>query len=349
MGEYRGGKMKKPLFCIAAVMFFLTPLAAQTITVTSPDTGTDHVGGWCVGSTHEITWTSSGVNQPLTIALRHAGSAPDAAPALVIASGEANDGSFSWTIPASVAPGSYFIRIRTDDATVRGDGQNFTIHAAPAITVTSPNFSAWTIPEPITITWSFACGNQEKLTIALRYRDSAPDAAPVAVIATGVPAFPGVLSWKVPADVKPGIYVIRVRTDDASVVGESKPFKIPGIWLRSPNGGEEWRIGERKRISWYVWGWDETVRVELWQDGKLKGIISRGRLGRDQGIWWDKVGKLLNGVKADVSDKCKILIIREGLLVRPPPPESLYEDESDDFFSIRRLFDLHVPDHKKLN
>jgi len=33
--------------------------------------------------------------------------------------------------------------------------------------------------------------------------------------------------------------------------------------------------------------------------------------------------------------------------VRPPPPEGLYEDESDGFFSIRRKL-ISVPGHKKI-
>ena len=118
--------MKKTQWILlAAALASSTAAWGQSITVNSP--ATDH--DWCIGSTLAITWTRSGVMQEsVTIALRYAGSAPDAAPALVIATGEANDLEYgSWRIPDTVTPGSYFLRVRTDDATVRGDGPLFRI------------------------------------------------------------------------------------------------------------------------------------------------------------------------------------------------------------------------------
>lgn len=49
--------MKKAIL-IAAVIVFATLLSAQSITVTSPN-GNE---GWVKGSTHDITWTTSGIN-----------------------------------------------------------------------------------------------------------------------------------------------------------------------------------------------------------------------------------------------------------------------------------------------
>jgi hypothetical protein len=124
--------MKKILLVTAIVTLTLNvALWSQTITVTSPSTGNE----WCVGSTYSICWTKSG-DMPATvdILLRAVGSPATADPVLVIASGEANDGSYPWMIPHSAAPGDYFIRVRTVDAGVVGDGSNFKIISCAART-----------------------------------------------------------------------------------------------------------------------------------------------------------------------------------------------------------------------
>ena len=122
--------MKKILLVSMGVLLLLAPLAAQQIVVIMMGGGDGVPIQWCPGGSYTIHWRALGSMQAtVTIALRYAGSAPDAAPALVIATGEANDEYFSWAIPFSVAPGDYFIRVRTDDATVIGDGGTFTIGA----------------------------------------------------------------------------------------------------------------------------------------------------------------------------------------------------------------------------
>jgi hypothetical protein len=124
MGLDPGGEMKKAFRFSFVLWLIAAPLAAQSITVTSPAAGVP----WDIGGTYTIAWTKTGTMQAtVAIRLRSAGSSESDPAALTIANGEANDGSYTWTIPASVAPGSYFIRVRTDDSTVIGDSGTFTI------------------------------------------------------------------------------------------------------------------------------------------------------------------------------------------------------------------------------
>jgi hypothetical protein len=127
-----------------------------------------------------------------------------------------------------VAPGDYFVRVRTEDATVRGDGPVFTIYNVPTILVKSPNGGTWTKGHTYTIQWKKACAMQNSVTIALRFAGSAPDAAPALVIATGEPNDESYPSWTIPNDgsIATGDYSIRVRTDDATVRGDSAIFHI---------------------------------------------------------------------------------------------------------------------------
>jgi len=116
-----------------------------TITVTSPNGGES----WAPGSTHLITWTwtgSPGAN--VKIELLKAGVSVGTAVAST-----PNDGSYSWTISSTRAPGTdYKIRVSSTTAAASdtSDG-TFTIGSGPSptstITVTSPTggerWSVW--------------------------------------------------------------------------------------------------------------------------------------------------------------------------------------------------------------
>jgi hypothetical protein len=273
----------------------------------------------------------------MTIALRFAGSAPDAAPALVIASGTANDGSFEWTIPASVAPGDYFLRVRTDDATVKGDGPVFKIVSSPAIIVKRPTANGEFClgdDSNVKIKWDTACTMQGTVTITLRTAGSATDAAPALVIATGE-ANDGFFSWTVPASVAPGDYFIRVRTDDATVIGDGEIFKIkecdPSLKLLAPNGGEDWRIGDSRSIAWKKAGWSGKVKLILMYKGEYMGDIARNVPGEPSIYNW-QVGTLLSGNPVNPRKGYRVRVVREY-----PGPVSMamtLMDWSDGDFTI---------------
>ena len=115
--------MKKTIIVFSLLALF-APVFGQTITVTSPK----EEDSWRTGTEHAIAWTKSGAMQAtVAIRLRAAGSLESDPATLAIADGTANDGYFSWKVPGSVAPGSYFIRVRTVDSSVTGDSATFKI------------------------------------------------------------------------------------------------------------------------------------------------------------------------------------------------------------------------------
>ncbi|MCP4217293.1 MAG: hypothetical protein GY765_21800 [bacterium] len=81
-----------------------SPLATGTgIVVTSPNGGEN----WTAGSTHSVSWTSSGVTGNVTIALYKGGSLDSS-----IATTPVSGGVYSWTIPAGTTLGTdYKVRI----------------------------------------------------------------------------------------------------------------------------------------------------------------------------------------------------------------------------------------------
>ena len=93
---------------------------SQTITVTSPAAG----AVWKQGETKVIQWTNAGqTGANVRITLRVPG---QTGAALEIVQSTPNTGSYSWTVPTSVAPGTYTLRVRST-VPVQGDSGEFQI------------------------------------------------------------------------------------------------------------------------------------------------------------------------------------------------------------------------------
>jgi Kre9/KNH-like N-terminal Ig-like domain len=106
-----------------ALLFFLAGIgSAQTITVTQPGAGVI----WNIGGTYVIQWTPTGPTQPAVKIMLWQGSTN----VLDIVASTPNNGSYSWTIPAAVAPGSYKVRVRAIGANTLGIGAAFNIAGA---------------------------------------------------------------------------------------------------------------------------------------------------------------------------------------------------------------------------
>ncbi|MCJ7525909.1 MAG: hypothetical protein MUP71_11925, partial [Candidatus Aminicenantes bacterium] len=146
--------MKKTILIIALIGVFFGALSAQQITVTNPVQGSSREAGkLCV-----ITWTKTGVmGDRVLIRLRNTGGI-----ALDITLDTENNGLFCWTIPATQAPGQYYVRVKTleDSAAsspVSGDSGVFTIipYTPQSLMVNAPHGGEnWEIGSTQPITWT---------------------------------------------------------------------------------------------------------------------------------------------------------------------------------------------------
>ena len=190
-------KMKRTI-CIAALAAFALCLAlpGQVITVTSPTA----VDDWCIGTTYSVTWTKSGaMPNRVTVRLRRAGSDNSEPAVEVIANETDNNGTCRWPIPASVAAGEYFIRVKTvgspaGTSEVSGDSPNFTIMAcagpepSPArIIVSEPDAGEeWCLGGTYTIRWRITGRSAASVDIRLRRAGSTTGDEAAAAIATSI-------------------------------------------------------------------------------------------------------------------------------------------------------------------
>ncbi len=109
----------------------------QTITVTSPAAG----AVWKKGEARAIQWTKQGeTGASVRIVLRAPG---QTAAVLEIADPAPNSGSFAWTIPDSVAAGTYVIRVRSKtNNQATDDSDQFQIKEKDGAAPLKPTYSA---------------------------------------------------------------------------------------------------------------------------------------------------------------------------------------------------------------
>ena len=144
-----------------------------TITVSAPNGGES----WVQGSTHAITWTSTGdIGSNVKIEVLKAGSVVQ-----TLSSSDLNDGTYTWTIStARVAGADYQIRITstTNAAVTDSSNANFAITSGtttPSMTVTTPNGGeSWQRGTAQTVTWSYTGSLGSNVNIALFRGDSLP-------------------------------------------------------------------------------------------------------------------------------------------------------------------------------
>ncbi|HOZ50153.1 MAG TPA: GPI anchored serine-threonine rich family protein [Candidatus Hydrogenedentes bacterium] len=147
----QGYNIRVQSFTDASIRDFgpLFSIIRPPLLVTAPNGGEV----WTKGSAYAITWTSISevVGLDVRIGLH------DGAEFLFwISRRTANDGEYTWMVPADVAVGDkYRIRVQSfSDASIRDySDQRFSVEAPPLM-VTAPNGrETWTIGETYTITW----------------------------------------------------------------------------------------------------------------------------------------------------------------------------------------------------
>ncbi|MFC1999232.1 fibronectin type III domain-containing protein [Chloroflexota bacterium] len=230
---------------------FTIDTAPPAVTVTSPNGGEY----WAGGSSHDITWSAVDANfGPTPVTLEYY----DGSDWVEIATGEANDGSYAWTVPGlNISTAS--VRVTADDLVGHSGSDesdaDFTIDSInPSITVTSPNGGeSWAGGSSHDITWSASDDNFGDTPITIEYYNGSG----WITVATGE-ANDGSYTWTVP---EISISTARVRitaTDLAGNTGTDESdadFAIVTaavVTVTSPNGGEYWAGGSTREITWWA-------------------------------------------------------------------------------------------------
>ncbi len=225
------------------------------ITVTSPN------GGEVLelGSSHNITWTSSGGGS-VGIDLYEGGSYKD-----TIVSGITNTGSYPWTVNSDLA-GDYRIRVyRTPETSIYDESNaNFTIEQ---IGVSAPTGGTFALGGAVNIEWSSSRAGNVNIDLykgGTLFSNIASDTAN-----------DGAYTWTIPGGQTLGTdYSVRVSHDGNSAINsQSGTFVIEGLTVTSPNGGEVLKLGASANITWASTGAND-VRIDLYKGGYYINTIA---------------------------------------------------------------------------
>ena len=213
--------------------------SGKSITVTSPNGGEN----WKVGTTQNITWTSSNVtNVKLEYSIDNGTSWTQ-----IVASTAASAGSYSWTVPNEPSTNCKVRVSDAGDATVTDQSNAvFTIYT-PTVTVISPNGGEyWKVGTNKNITWT----SSNVTNVKLEY--SVDNGSNWTTIIASTAANTGNYSWAIPNSTTSTALVRVTDTSDNTVKDQSDGnftiYSQPEIL--SPNGGENWKVGTEQNIRW---------------------------------------------------------------------------------------------------
>ncbi|MEN8222856.1 MAG: Ser-Thr-rich GPI-anchored membrane family protein [Acidobacteriota bacterium] len=284
-----------------------------------------------------ISWGSTGtVHENVSIEAIPEG---NPAGAMIIVAGTPNDDFYEWRNPGDLTgAGRFFIRVKTSDGAVWGDSRIFEILPPPApfvqISVTGPGEGGnWNVGSPRMIYWRKDGPMAENVKIELLNHTGS---ALIRTI-TANTANDGSEHWVVPRDHAAGRYIMRVKTVDNEVTGDSGIFNITRpddpatdprtradpdetppddrdprtpilpervIKIKFPDKNSIWKRGKNVEIIWSKGpATAARVRIELWKTGSLQtsGTISERAANNGKFKW--KVPNIVSGGKFIVKIK----------------------------------------------
>ena len=237
--------MKKMMCAIGLVAVFGGTLAGATITITTPHGGET----WSVGDTIPIAWAAEGTLQVcVNILLFQNGSK-----VMEIAMHTPNNGHYSWTVPAGVAPGSYNIRMWTADDVITALSGSFMIVKKAVVEIPPNTKPAIPLPRLVISDVKVGC-TSDGFVITFGYKNAGSGALPRASEMPAKPTF-------------------RVLVD-SRVIGSGNLFipdtpAPPGWSVDTFHGGViPYLPGTNMNFSWFI-GNIVTVKIN---ENKVNGM-----------------------------------------------------------------------------
>ena len=271
------------------------------ITVTSPNGGENLK----VGSSHNITWTSTGPIGNVKIEY-----CTTDRPWMEIISSTPNDGTYTWTVPA-FASENFLVRVsETDGQPSDVSDAVFTISFPTSITITSPNGGeCWQVGSIQTITWT---SHETPGWVSIQYSTDNGNSWKNITYSTNDD---GQYNWTVPNEPS-GNCLVRIKcsgnvSDDSDA--EFSIYLDSMIKVTSPNGGENLQAGSSHQITWTSAGPVGNVKIGYSTDNGNSWTDIAPSTANDGSYNWTvpnipstnclvRVSEAADGTPADISD-----------------------------------------------
>jgi hypothetical protein len=310
--------MKKSFSLIAVLLLALAPLAAQTVTVTSPNGGES----WPIGLANQITWNSTNAGSAVVnITLRNAaGKVGDIKIGVAL-----SKGSWTWPSVGTLADGTvveargdYVVRISivgmqtNDDSNAPFAITGTAPPSQPSINVTEPNGWWWRQHVQREITWNYANAGNATVNITLRQGKPGTYAGD---IKTSVPLSAGRWMWndvgklengtqvpdRVDYYVRVGIVGYPTYSDSGLVPITDEQSGPPSFWFVTPwpmDPEQNYAIGTNLKVACLTGGYQGTATLFLCRGGE-KYLIAGGIPIQNEGVHYPwKVGQHQGGTAA---------------------------------------------------
>jgi hypothetical protein len=274
-------------------------VAPGIINIISPNGGEN----WAQGSPQAIEWEAMRISGNVKISLWQNGIKLG----VIATNVNPNSGPIPWIVgqhSQGTAPigAGYYIKIKEIGSTITDmtdDPFEISAQIPGSITVTSPNGGEnWTIGDTHPISWD-ASGLYGNLKISLWQ-----NGVQIGVIAYDIGGETGSIPWLVGqhsgGTATPGTgYFIKIKelgknTLDMSDASFQLSAPVPQITVNSPNGGENWVMGDMHNITWDATGLSANLKISLWQNGVQIGVIASG-INHESGSFPWPVGDYLGG------------------------------------------------------
>jgi hypothetical protein len=330
-----------------------SPSITPTITVISPNGGES----WAQGSTHNVTWTSSGTlstDSVMIVLDNYSGSTVNYGAVFLTTNSPVSPGSFSWTVPTSLS-GTYKARamiMRPNSS--GGGGEVARGQSANTFSIVAPTgYQGITLINPVpgsslaqgsaqTATWT---GSDSGVTSYSVYLIGGSLGNTGSLYLGQANASTKSFNWTVPTTVTAGSGY-NLSFSGAGATGNTPtaatsfniiaaPTTQPTVTVVSPNGGEAWKIGETHNITWTSSGIN-NVGIELWNADNSARICY---LNNDQSVpasqnsYSFAINTCMNSSGQTIS------IVPGNYKIRvssfwPEGGEAGFADVSDNYFSI---------------
>ncbi len=281
------------------------PSTALYINITSPNGDEE----WLVGSTQDITWSSSNISN---VKIEY--STDSGVSWITIIDSTSSSGNYSWTIPNTA---SNNCKVRISDLanlSIYDESDNVFSIIQPSVTVISPNGGElWSVGSNQTITW--ASNNISDVKI-----EYTTDSGSTWITIISSTPSDGNHAWTIPNTPSNNCKVKISDVANPSTNDESdNSFSIiqPAISVTTPNGSESWLVGSTQDITWTSSN-VSNVKIEYSTDSGVSWITIIDSTSSSGNYSWTIPNTPSNNCKVKISDVTNL---------------SIY-DESDSVFSI---------------
>ncbi|WP_115867400.1 T9SS type A sorting domain-containing protein, partial [Marinoscillum furvescens] len=225
-------------------------VSGTSLTLSAPNGGES----FTVGESTNITWTSAGIPDTDLIEIRLSTDGGTTYSILADGTFGTYSGTYSWTVPDQVTSTARIEIANTTQNVADASDANFSIEAAPAVNVTSPNGGeVWNIGESYQISWETSGFlSSDVLEIALS-RDAGIS---YEVISTGPNnIYAGnQMTWEADGAASTEALVKVTNTTQGIADSSANVFTLQQVertvTLTSPTGGDQWEVGSSQQIAW---------------------------------------------------------------------------------------------------